>query len=233
MDVPLVSVIVPVLNDTAALERLLGWLRPDPRVQPIIVDASSAGDDDLVRLRASRPDLTWLTAPRGRALQMNAGAAHATGRWLLFLHADTRLGDGWQDELARAASDEAVVGGSFRFALASPARWARLIERGVALRVWLFGLPYGDQALFVRRSVFRDLRGYREMPLMEDVELVRRLRRRGRLADISVAAVTSARRWERDGWIRRSVENTALTLLYFAGCRPEWLARVYHRGSPK
>jgi hypothetical protein len=102
----------------------------------------------------------------------------------------------------------------------------------VRLRVRLFDLPYGDQALFARRTVFESLGGYKELPLMEDVEFVRRLRRRGRLAHVDTPAITSARRWERDGWFRRTVENTVLTMLYFAGQPPDDLARRYHRSTP-
>ncbi len=111
--------------------------------------------------------------------------------------------------LRRLDEQPRIVGGSFRFALDSPARWARWIEWGVRIRVRLFDLAYGDQALFVRRTVFEELGGYRELPLMEDVDFIRRLRRRGRLEHADVPALTSARRWERDGWLRRTVENAA------------------------
>ena len=128
----------------------------------------------------------------------------------MFLHADTRLGAGWIDALRRLDEQPRIVGGSFRFALDSPARWARWIEWGVRIRVRLFDLAYGDQALFVRRTVFEELGGYRELPLMEDVDFIRRLRRRGRLEHVDVPALTSARRWERDGWFRRTVDNVLL-----------------------
>lgn len=160
---------------------------------------------------------------------MNEGARRGRGRWLVFLHADTRLGTGWADALHGLDEQRRIVGGSFRFVLDSRARQARWIERGVWLRVRLFDLPYGDQALFARRAVFEDLGGYQELPLMEDVDFVRRLRRRGRLAHVDVPATTSARRWERDGWWRRTIENWAVILLYFAGQPPELLARRYHR----
>ena len=162
---------------------------------------------------------------------MNTGATCARGRWLVFLHADTRLGPGWLDVLRSLDERRSIVGGSFRFALDSSARWARWIERGVRLRVRLFDLAYGDQALFVRRDAFEALDGYKELPLMEDVDFIRRLCRQGRLEHADVPALTSARRWERDGWLRRSVENVTLLLLFLAGWSPSWLARHYHRGS--
>ena len=152
------------------------------------------------------------------------------GRWLLFLHADTRLHERWFDALRQAESRRAV-GGAFRFTLDSPRPAARLIERGVAWRTRWLGLPYGDQGLFVRRDAFEALEGYRPYPLMEDVDLVRRLRRRGSLLLSPLPVRTSARRWERDGWMRRSVRNLALVALYFAGVPPHRLARSYYASS--
>ena len=160
---------------------------------------------------------------------MNAGAAHARGEWILFLHADTQLPQGWQHEVLGAGHDPQVAAGCFRFALESSARIARIIERGVWLRVRLFGLPYGDQAIFIRRDAFDRMGGYADLPLMEDVDLVRRLTRRGRLFRSDLPALTSARRWERDGWIRRSSGNVLLLTAYFAGVSPERLGRLYNR----
>ena len=188
-----------------------------------------ADDPESDALRERHPGVEWIRSARGRGVQMNVGAKRARGRWLVFLHADTRLGDGWLDVLRRVDGRPSIVGGSFRFALDSPAYWARWIERGVRLRVRFLDLAYGDQALFARRSIFEELRGYREMPLMEDVDFVRRLRRRGRLEHADVPAVTSARRWERDGWVTRTVENVVLILLFLAGWPPAGLARRYHR----
>jgi rSAM/selenodomain-associated transferase 2 len=228
---PLVTIIIPVLDDTTALGGLLEALEPyrdEPAIEIVVVDGGEA-DPALERLRDRRPDVHWLRSLRGRGAQMNCGARRARGRWLLFLHADTRLGAGWLEELRRCDRCPGVVGGSFRFALDSRSRWARWIERGVQARVRLFDLPYGDQALFATCADFDALGGFRELPLMEDVDFVRRLRRRGRLAHAGVAALTSARRWERDGWLRRSMENVVLTLLFLAGVPPERLARRYHR----
>lgn len=224
-----VSIVIPVLSDADALGRLLEALGAGPGAELIVVDAGPEADAAMHDLRAKRPDVRWLRAARGRGAQMNAGAWQARGRWLLFLHADTVLGHGWPEVIARADADPAIAGGSFRLVLDSRSPWARVIEAGVRLRVRCFGLPYGDQALFVRRQVFAELDGYREMPLMEDVDLVRRLRAKGRMLHAEVPAVTSARRWERDGWLRRSIENMVLVGLFFAGCSPERLARRYHR----
>lgn len=231
---PFVTVIVPVLDDTVALASALGWLPRDPAVEIVVVDgAGDPGDRMMAALRSERSDVIWSRGAAGRGAQMNAGAHLGRGRWLLFLHADTRLGEGWLNALRSVDAAGEWVGGSFAFRLDTRARWARWIERAVAWRVRAVELPYGDQALFVRRDVFDELRGYREMPLMEDVDFVRRLRRRGRLAHLAVPAVTSGRRFERDGWLRRSVANVILVALYFAGADPARLARWYHRGSPR
>jgi hypothetical protein len=125
-----------------------------------------------------------------------------------------------------------VVGGSFRFALRSARPVARVFERGVALRVRWLGLPYGDQGIFVRRDVFERLGGYRPLPLMEDVELVRRLGACGRLRHLDTPVAVSARRWERDGWLWRSTCNMALVALYFCGVDPARLARRYYGAPP-
>ena len=231
-DAPLATIVIPVLNDTAALAGTLAALSHGPTAEIVVVDGSEPEDPAMHGLRMGYPEVKWVRSAQGRGLQMNEGARRARGDWIVFLHADTQLGHDWMDVVYRLDGQPAFVGGSFRFVLDSSTRQARWIERGVALRVRLFDLPYGDQALFARRTVFQDLGGYHNLPLMEDVDFVRRLRRRGRLAHVDVPAITSARRWERDGWLRRTVENVVLTLLYFAGQPPERLARRYHRRIP-
>lgn len=227
MSSPFVSIVIPVLDDAEALGRLLPTLRPAPDVEILVVNGGPP--DPRLAPPADRADVQALLSPPGRGRQMNVGALSANGRWFVFLHADTRLPPSWPDEVRRAAADPAIVGGSFRFQLDSPAWQARLLERGVACRVRWFGLAYGDQALFVRRDAFHALGGYREWPLMEDIDLIRRLRRIGRLYHSPLPAVTSARRWEGDGWGRRTAGNLALQLLFLAGAPPAWLARRYGR----
>ena len=219
------SVIVPVYRDAAALARTLA--ATDFSGADIVV-VSTADEDVGGALQGLHPgvDIVCVTAPRGRARQMNAGATVARGQWLVFLHADTQLPHGWTREIAAADRDPRVNAGCFRFALDSRALFARLIERGVRARVALFGLPYGDQALFVRRADFDALQGYADLPIMEDVNLIRRLRRRGRLFRSPLPAITSARRWEQDGWISRSCRHLALILLYFCGVPPAQLIRL-------
>jgi rSAM/selenodomain-associated transferase 2 len=204
---PLVSVIIPVRLEDEGLARQL----------------------ETALARASGVEVIVVPG-RQRSTQMNEGAKRAGGAWLLFLHADSRLPGGWLEHLRGAPAD--AVGGWFRFALDDPAWQARVIERGVALRVRLLRLPYGDQGIFVRADVFRALGGYREVPLLEDVEFVRRLVRAGPVLELPVPLATSARRWRRDGWFRRSAWNLAIVSGYFAGVPPERLRRWYAGPSP-
>ena len=227
---PLVSIIVPVLRDTPELAALLDVLEPgplDPHVE-VVVANGDASDRSLDPLRRRAVGVRWIDSEPGRGSQMNAGARASSGRWLLFLHADARLGDGWAAALREADERPDIVGGAFRFALAS-AHWAaRIIERGVAIRTRWLRLPYGDQAIFVRRELFEALGGYRPVGLMEDVDFMGRLRRRGRVWFPPVPVRVSARRWEHDGWLRRTALNLTLLVLYLAGVAPSRLARWYY-----
>ena len=227
-DNALATVVIPVWRDAAHLRRTLGALPPHPAFDVVVSTVLGDDvqvDDDVPR----RADLRWVDGPRGRGVQMNAGAALARGRWLVFLHADSKLPADWMDVIRRVEARADIVGGSFRLALESLDWRARIIEWGVRARVGLLGMPYGDQAIFVRRDVFTALNGYRDLPLMEDVEFVRRLKRVGRLWHSASPVRTSARRWHRDGWIRRSAGNVALTCRFLFGAAPERLAQSYHQ----
>ena len=224
---------MPVYRDSETLARTLSLL--DSGDAELIVVSTSEDTGSLGPLRLARSDIVWVQAPRGRARQMNAGAAIAHGRWLLFLHADTRLSPDWQQAIVAADRDTCVSAGCFRFALDSRSPIARLVELGVRLRVRLFALPYGDQALFVKRDVFEALHGYSDLPIMEDVDLVRRLLGRpsaGPLFRAPQPAITSARRWERDGWVSRTARHLALIVLYFCGVAPERLIRLDRARRP-
>jgi rSAM/selenodomain-associated transferase 2 len=220
----LISVVIPVHRDADALRQTLALTRFGSA--QVIVASTEADTVSLAGLRATRPDVAWVQAPLGRAHQMNAGAAAARGAWLLFLHADTHLPPEWMSAIAAADRDARVSMGCYRFALDSSSPAARAIELGVRVRVALFGLPYGDQALFVRREVFESLGGYRPLPIMEDVDLVRRVRARGALFRSPIPALTSPRRWERNGWLRLTARHLWLIARYFAGVSPEHLVRL-------
>jgi rSAM/selenodomain-associated transferase 2 len=231
---PFVSVIVPVLDDERELQAFLTELGAQDAslgaaggVELIVVDGGSARQEALAELERRFGRVQWLRTGPGRGGQMNAGAAVARGRWLLFVHADTRLEHGWLDDLRALEERPALVGGAFRFALDSRDWRARVVEWAVGRRVRWFKLPYGDQAIFARRDRFHEIGGYADLPLMEDLEFVRRLAASGRLVWLERRAITSARRWERDGWIRRSAGNVLLLAQYLAGASPARLAERY------
>ena len=223
---PLATIVVPVLADADAAEQLLAQVQPNAEVDMIVVDGGQ--DARLGRLTARCPHVRLLRSAPGRARQMNAGAASATGAWLLFLHADSQLPAAWRQAIADV--DPRAIGGWFRFALDDAAWQARVIEMLVAWRVRWLRLPYGDQGLFVRRDVFQRLGGFRELLLLEDVEFVRRFVRSGRVVEVPLPLRTSARRWRRHGWFRRSARNMTIVGLYFAGVSPTHLVRWYGRG---
>jgi rSAM/selenodomain-associated transferase 2 len=216
----MLSVVIPALDAARTLEACLEALGEVPEL--VVVDG---GSRDTTREIARTAGARVMDAPRGRGVQLAAGAEAAKGDWLLFLHADTRLSPGW-----RVAAEEHMrrrdVAGCFRFKLDDRAWQARVIERGVAFRVKLLALPYGDQGLLVPRELYDMVGGFRPVPLMEDVGLVRRIGRR-RLVVLPADAVTSAERWRRDGWARRSARNLACLALHRMGMSEEKVARLY------
>ncbi len=224
MSAPL-SIIIPTLDAAATLSSCLGRLSGAHEI--IIVDGGSSDDSRHI---AQQHGARVLTSPRGRGVQLRAGAEAAAGDWLLFLHADTLLGSGWNEAVERHMSNAPHAAGYFRFRLQSNAWQARLIEAGVRLRALLFGLPYGDQALLIRREHYDRIGGYKPLPLFEDVDLVRRLGRR-RLRLLQADAATSATRWQQDGWLARSARNVACLGLYLAGVSPRRVARLYGRST--
>ncbi len=209
------------MNAAGTLPACLDGLQGAEEV--VVVDG---GSTDETRAVAQAHGAWLIPAPKGRGVQLRAGAEAATGDWLLFLHADTRLAEGWRKAVQRHVDDAPRAAACFRFRLQSNAWQARVLERGVTARVRLLALPYGDQALLISRTLYDKIGGYRPLPLMEDVDLVRRIGR-SRLRMLDVEAVTAADRWERDGWFSRSARNLACLALYGAGVSPERVARLY------
>ena len=215
-----VSVIVPALNEAENLRRLLPRLAAG---QPHEILVADGGSTDTTRSVAESFGARWLAAPRGRARQMNAAAARATGEHLLLLHADTDPPPDYARLVADTLDRVGTSAGAFRFALREPIPGGFLVERGVALRCALRQLPYGDQGLFLRRRLFQALGGFPDWPLLEDLELVRRLRRLGRIAVTDEAAPTSSRRWREAGLIRTFLRHQSILLAHAFGASPERL----------
>lgn len=222
--------VVPVWRDAPALARLL-TTHPSGDAQWIVVSVDDPEEErTLAPVLAAAPQVRWIRSVQGRGPQQNAGAAAADGSWLLFLHADSSLPPGWRDDIRRAACGRRPHRwGCFRLTLDSEAWQARLLERIVALRVRVLRLPYGDQGIFVRRDVFQSAGGFPPYPLMEDVALVRRLAAEGAPYRSPLPLRTSARRWHRDGWLRRSLRNLSVLGRYALGVPPERLVRPYER----
>lgn len=218
------SVIIPTLDEEASLPRALASVPPG--IEIVVADGQSR--DRTVEI-ATRRGTRLATGARGRGAQMNLGARVATGEAFLFLHADCELGPGAEETIRNALRDPNVVGGSFRLRIARPGWSHRVVAFGANLRARFLHLPYGDQAIFVRRSDFEAIGGYPEIPLMEDVELVRKLRRRGDLVCLRETVTTEPRHWEALGPLFTTLLNWVTISLFFAGASPARLAPFYHR----
>ena len=217
---------IPTLDAAAELPGALAALAGSELIGEIVV--SDGGSCDGTVAIAEAAGARVVAAPRGRGPQLLAGAGPTSGEWLLFLHADCRLAPGWEaavgDFIAR--SDAAERAGYFSFALDDDRPAARRLERIVAWRCRALALPYGDQGLLIARSLYDTISGFAPLPLMEDVDLVRRLGRR-RLAPVGAQIIASARRYRRDGYFRRPIRNLLCLTLYFAGVPPARIARLY------
>jgi rSAM/selenodomain-associated transferase 2 len=219
-----ISVIIPTLNEARLLAATVQRARQDGVREIIVVDG---GSTDTTRAIAAPVADRVLSAPCGRALQMNAGAACASGDILLFLHADTWLPQGFADSVRAACAAPGVIGGRFdvRLEPSSPLLW--LTGELINVRSRLSRIATGDQAIFIRRSVFEQLGGYAAIPLMEDIDLTRRMKHAGRIACLRARAITSSRRWQQAGTLRTIVLMWTLRALYFCNVSPERLQRVY------
>lgn len=227
----MLSVIIPVLNAGPDLDGTLEAVAAAGRHLPcetIVVDGGST--DDVVS-NAARHGAIVIDSARGRGVQLAAGAAAAAGDWFFFLHADTRPQENWVGAIRRFInSDEnRHRAAALRFRLDDAKFVARIVERAVAVRSGLLGLPYGDQGLLISRAFYEQIGGYRRIPLMEDVDIIRRIGRR-RLQILDACALTSAARYRRDGYLMRPLRNLICLGLYSAGVSPRHISTFYGSG---
>jgi len=224
---PSLSVVIPTLDAAGSLPATLESLAEGQAFigEIIVADAGSA---DTTSSLARQGGARVIATPRGRGPQLAAGAAVATGQFLCFLHADTRLDRGWSTAVRRFMDDpeNGDRAGYFAFRLDDDAPSARRLERMVAWRSRVLGLPYGDQGLLLAREYYQRLGGYRPLALMEDVALVRRIGK-ARLVALAASALTSAARYRRDGYARRALRNLCCLGLYFLGVPPRCIRRLY------
>jgi len=224
---PLISIIIPTLNEEENIIPCLEATRKAINVERIVVDG---GSTDGTVDQAKGWGATVLNTVQGRARQMNAGARAAKGEILLFLHADTILSAGFDNQVRLLLSRPRVSAGAFSFRLDDPnSASLRLIQAVANWRSRYLQVPYGDQAIFVRTRLFQKIGGFPDLPIMEDHELIRRLRKRGRILTVSLPAVTSARRWRVLGIWRTTILNWVLILAYLMGMSPWRLYRIAHR----
>lgn len=222
----LVSVVVPVVNEAAALPAVLDHLRALPgRFEVIVADGGSAdGTVEIARRHPLRPRV--IEVEGGRARQMNAAALESSGDPILFLHADTRLPAGAHGALLGALDDPRVLGGNFALRFGGEDLFSRVLGAWYAVQRRT-GIYYGDSAVFARREAFMALGGYRLLPIMDDYDFVRRMEKRGRTVCLPGPAVTSARRWRALGVPRTVLSWVVIRWLFIAGVSPERLARLY------
>ena len=219
-----ISVIIPVLNEAAILEKALQSVTSlDGEYEVIVVDGGSSDDSAAIAARYA----TVLSGPRGRAAQMNLGAKEASGDILLFLHADTILPERAFWAIEKALANPKIVGGRFKVRLDEAGWQYRMVGSSINLRDRLLKGFTGDQAIFMRASTFKELGGYRDIPLMEDLDMGRRMGRVGRVVQLPLAVVTSARRWKNNGVFRTVLLMWALRLAYLVGYPPQQLRRFY------
>lgn len=226
------SIIVPVWNEQARINALIEHVLGqglDGTLEIIVVDGDRHGGTINV---IQNSNVICLTSARGRGRQMNVGAARASGGILLFLHADTGLPEGALKKVVHVLEDPKYVGGAFDLRIDS-GRWIlKYISVRASWRSRLNRIPYGDQAIFIRKDYFEKIGGFKDIPLMEDVDLMRRIKKDGREIHIlRDKVITSARRWEHEGAVYTTLRNQVIVMLYYLGVSPHKLAKFYRFGG--
>ena len=226
----LISVIIPTLNEAKTIKSTISNLNKCKQTEIIVVDGGS--QDETVEIARSMGARVLTSAP-SKATQMNTGAAEATGTVLLFLHADTCLPENFENCVLTALARDEICAGAFSLGIDSDAGGLRFIERVANWRSRFFQMPYGDQALFVSRNLFHKIGGYPEYPIMEDFELVRRLKQKGKIAILPESVQTSPRRWLYFGIFKTWLLNQMIVFAYYLGISPQRLSQWYNRDKGK
>ncbi|MBC6432110.1 glycosyltransferase [Nostoc sp. HG1] len=226
IDAVRISIIIPTLNEAENIKEAIATTQLNTNIEVIIVDGGSK--DDTIKIAQSLGVKVILSSP-GRAVQMNTGAVAATGEILLFLHADTSLPTGFDDMVRTALQQPGTVAGAFKLRIDAPLLSLRWVELGVNLRSHFYQMPYGDQAIFLTKAVFQQIGNFPELPIMEDFELMRRLKRTGRIVIIPTPVVTSARRWLQKGVFKTTLLNQIVIIAYLLGVSPERIRCWYRR----
>ena len=224
---PLISIIIPTLNEEENIAACLASTQNASSAERIVVDGRSRDRTVEIALACGA---RVLTSPTGRGGQMNAGAEAASGDLFIFLHADTRLPEHFEDYVREILARPGVAAGAFEFRLDMSSRGLRIIERVANWRSRRLQMPYGDQAIFMRSALFREMGGFSDMPIMEDFEFIRRLQKRGRIHTAPYPATTSARRWRRLGLWKTTLINEMVVVSYYLGISPTRIHRLA-RGS--
>jgi rSAM/selenodomain-associated transferase 2 len=232
-----ISVIIPALDEERTIMTSLAHTASLGFNELIVVDGGSQDQTPVLvesyRRSTQSPaqsPVRLLTSPCGRARQMNEGTKASGGEILLFLHADTQLPDDAKTIIETALGDQQIVGGRFDVRFDRPSMWGAIISRMMNWRSRLSGIATGDQALFVRRHIFEQLGGFADIPLMEDVDFSRRLKRKGATAALTATVTTSFRRWEQHGPLRTILLMWTLRFLYWIGVSAHTLSRWYGLG---
>jgi rSAM/selenodomain-associated transferase 2 len=218
------------LNEAATIARTISHLAGGGQLEVIVVDGGST--DETAKLAASGGAKVIHSKP-GKAAQMNAGAAAAAGDILVFLHADTLLPGGFRNQIVAALNQKGVAAGAFRLRIDSDAAGLRIIEHAANWRSRLLRMPYGDQALFMKKPLFEEIGGFPDLPIMEDFILVRRLKRKGKIVILPAAVLTSPRRWLHLGILKSWLINQLIVITYYLGATPQQLTRFYRREAGK
>lgn len=228
---PVISVIIPVYGEADCINQTVDKLKSSVSqmlwtAEIIVVD----GDPEKITLEAvNDPDIIKTASPAGRGVQMNHGARAATADLLLFLHADTVLPANAIQTILHVCRDKRVAAGAFDLTIGDSHPAFRIIEKGATLRSRVTRIPFGDQAIFFKSECFWALGGYKSIALMEDVDIMLRLRKKGyKIRFISDPVMTSARRWKKEGMVYTTLRNWMLQLLFYAGVRPEKLKAYYN-----